>query len=140
MSVKDSFALDACAVLAFLLFAPGYDIVRELCRRSERGEIALYMHNLNLLEVYYGVRRVSGEPVATVTLEKIRRLPIIFTPEIDGEMFIEAGRLKTNYKMSIADAVLLSAASVIEATVVTSDHHELDAVEKAESIRFLWIR
>jgi predicted nucleic acid-binding protein len=98
------------------------------------------MHNLNLLEVYYGIRRANGEAFAAIRLKQIQRLPVTFLPEIEGVSFIEAGRLKSCYKMSLADAVLLAEASVRGARVVTSDHHELDAVEPAERIRFFWIR
>jgi predicted nucleic acid-binding protein len=138
--VKDSYALDACAVIAYLSNEPGLDKVEDLFFRAERGEISLYMHNLNLLEVYYGVRRAYGAKQAAKTLNDINALPVSFVPEIGGVFFIEAGRLKASYKMSLADAVLVATASVIGATVITSDHHELDTVDKAESIRFLWIR
>ena len=136
----DSYVLDACAIIAFLLKEPGGDKVRGLLRRAEREEVRFFMHNLNLLEVYYGLRRANGEAFATVRLSQIRHLPVTFVPEIDGEGFIEAGRLKSAYKFSLADAVLLAEASIRGAFVVTSDHHELDVVEAAEQIRFFWIR
>jgi predicted nucleic acid-binding protein len=119
---------------------PGGDKVHELLRRAEREEVRLFMHNLNLLEVYYGLRRANGETFATVRLNQIRCLPVMFVPEIESEGFIEAGRLKSMYKFSLADAVLLAAASIRDAFVITSDHHELDGVEAAERIRFFWIR
>ena len=138
--MSDFYILDACAIIAFLLKEPGSDEMRGLFRSAERSEIKIFMHNLNLLEIYYGLRRTFGEVFSSVRLEYMKHLPITFLPEIGGDSFIEAGRLKASYKISLADAILLSEASVLRAVVVTADHHELDAVEKAEPIKFFWIR
>ena len=134
------YILDACAIIAFLLKEPGGDKIRALFRSAEKSEVQIFLHNLNLLEIYYGLRRSFGEVSSSVRLDYIKHLPIRFLPEIGGDSFIEAGRLKASYKISLADAILLSEASVLGATVVTADHHELDAVEKVEPIKFFWIR
>jgi predicted nucleic acid-binding protein len=52
----------------------------------------------------------------------------------------EAGRLKATYKISMADALLLAHGIENNATIITSDHHELDIVEQSENIDFLWFR
>jgi hypothetical protein len=54
-------------------------------------------------------------------------------------IFHEAARLKSSYKCAIADAIGLAAAKELSATFVTSDHSELEAVEKSEQIPFLWL-
>ena len=138
--MNDYYILDACSVIAFLSKELGGAEVRTLFRRAEKGEIKIFMHNLNLLEIYYGLRRVHGEVSSRVRLDYIKHLPMTFLSEIGGDSFIEAGRLKAEYKISLADAVLLSEASILGAMVVTADHHELDAVEKVEPIKFVWIR
>jgi predicted nucleic acid-binding protein len=56
------------------------------------------------------------------------------------EVYYEAGRLKAEYKISLADAIGLSTAICLNATFVTSDHHELEKVEQDEAVPFLWIR
>jgi predicted nucleic acid-binding protein len=73
-------------------------------------------------------------------LEKIKRTPILVIPEIDDKVFLEAGRLKAAYKISLADSIAVASASVSGAALITADHHELDAVEATERIRFFWIR
>jgi len=45
-------------------------------------------------------------------------------------------RLKVFYKCSIADAISLATAIEFSGKFVTSDHHELEAVEKSEAISF----
>jgi PIN domain nuclease of toxin-antitoxin system len=117
--MNTSYILDACAVIAFLSNEIGADEVEDLFCRAKIGKISLFMHNINVLEVYYGVRRVYGESFAAFRLTNIQQLPITFLPEIGGIPFIEAGRLKSCYKMSLADAVLLAEASIRGAFVVT---------------------
>jgi predicted nucleic acid-binding protein len=70
----------------------------------------------------------------------VLRLPITIIDGIKDEVFREAARIKTQYKMSLADSIALGEASIMGASLLTSDHHEFDAVEKSESISFLWIR
>ncbi|MDR0446149.1 MAG: hypothetical protein LBH17_03835 [Oscillospiraceae bacterium] len=54
---------------------------------------------------------------------------------------IESGRLKSAYKISLADAIALAEASVSGGHCVTADHHEMDKVEQGEpNIKFMWIR
>jgi PIN domain nuclease of toxin-antitoxin system len=76
--MNGAFILDACAVIAFLLKEPGAGKVRDLFQCAGRGEVSLFMHNINVFEVYYGVRRAEGEAVAVDTLNDIKSLPIMF--------------------------------------------------------------
>jgi predicted nucleic acid-binding protein len=136
----DAFVLDACALIAFLSKEPGYANITELLRRAQRSEITLLMHNINLLEVYYDLRRAYGEITANAQLSNIRLLPVVFIPEVDGDCFMEAGRLKTNYRLSLADSIAISTAVVHNAAIVTCDHHEMNVIDKKEGIEFYWIR
>jgi len=60
--------------------------------------------------------------------------------EITDEIFMEAGRLKASYKISLADSFALAEASTSGGILLTADHHEFDAVEKRENISIFWIR
>jgi predicted nucleic acid-binding protein len=138
--MNSAFILDACAVIAFLSKEEGSDNLRELFLRARLKEIRVFMHNLNSLEVYYGLYRTYGEGAANAKLNLLKHLPIVFVSEISGPMFKEAGRLKASYKMSLADAIMVAEASILGAAVVTSDHHELDAIDQREDIDFYWFR
>ena len=65
---------------------------------------------------------------------------VISISEFDKTLFPEAGRLKASYKISLADAIALAQTSISDGELLTSDHHEFDAIEKHEGIRFHWIR
>jgi predicted nucleic acid-binding protein len=94
------------------------------------------------LEVYYGFYRDAGSDAATEMLGDVNAAEIeIIGAENDRRIFLEAGRLKASYKMSLADAIFLATAQVDNLIALTADHHEFDAVELREkSIRFEWIR
>jgi len=49
--VKENFILDACALIAYFKQEPGYEDVIQFFDRADEGEISLFMHKLNLLEV-----------------------------------------------------------------------------------------
>jgi PIN domain nuclease of toxin-antitoxin system len=129
--------LDACALIAVLNDEPGRDIVVEVVNRPD-ADVAL--NKINLLEVYYNIYRHRGKAMADSFLQKIRQSPVRILSEITDAVFLEAGRLKTTYRISLADAIALAEASVSDAFLVTSDHHEFDTIEAAEDISFLWIR
>ena len=98
------------------------------------------MNKLNLLEVYYDVYRSVGKENADDVLSEFMKRPVTIVSEISDEVFTEAGRLKASYRISLADSIVLAEASVSGASLLTADHHEFDAVEKTERIKFHWIR
>jgi predicted nucleic acid-binding protein len=134
------YVLDACAMLAVLSKEPGAGKVVAVYKQAASGEARLVMNKLNLLEVYYGLFRAYGKDHADRFLEEVRQSPIIVNHEISDEIFTEAGRLKANYKISLADAIALAEASVSGGNLLTADHHEFDMIEQNENIAFLWIR
>ena len=134
------YALDACALLALLKNENGAEIVENLLVEAAESGHSVCMNKYTLLEVYYGFFREDGEAFAEKQLKAIHESPIAIVEILSDEVFRIAGRLKAKYKISLADAVVLGQGLADGATVVSSDHHELDAVEKGEKIPFLWIR
>ena len=138
--MRDSYVLDACALIAYLSGENGCDVVGAILDAAYVGEAKVSMNKLNLLEVYYDAYRVHGKAAADDMFSKVRELPIMLNPGIGDEIFTEAGRLKATYRLSLADSVALAEASASDSTLLTADHHDLDLVEKNENIRFHWIR
>jgi predicted nucleic acid-binding protein len=133
------YILDACALLAFIKGERGDDVVWDVLFRASTGGTLAIMHEINLLEVYYGFYRERGKTYAE---QKIAESSDFFTT-IQGltpPVFAEAGRLKASYKISLADSIALAEASISGGSFVTADHHELDVIEKRENISFVWIR
>jgi predicted nucleic acid-binding protein len=51
-----------------------------------------------------------------------------------------ATRFKTRYKISLADSFALGLADVLDADIVSADHHEFEPVEKAGENSVVWFR
>ncbi|MDK2881142.1 MAG: uncharacterized protein PWQ99_917 [Clostridia bacterium] len=54
----------------------------------------MFLHRLNLLEVYYGIYREVGPEISEQVLAKIRALPVTEVTEITQEVFLESGSLR----------------------------------------------
>ena len=108
--------------------------------KASLGEIRLTMNKLNLLEVYYHLIRAYGKEHADQFYREVKKLPIGIYHEISDEVFMEAGRLKTTYKISLADSIALAQTFTSGGILLTADHHEFDVIEGHENIRFHWIR
>lgn len=138
--MKKGYVFDACALIAFLSGEQGAEVVESLLKQAARGQCTLYMHKLNLLEIYYGVFKADGEAIADSVYENIVRLPLHVTDGFDEKLFKEAGRLKATYKISLADAVALAETKKRKALLVTCDHHEFDVIDRKGEAHFCWIR
>jgi predicted nucleic acid-binding protein len=134
-----NYILDACALIAFLNNKAGQEIVADLLKKAQKGEVAIYMNIVNLIEVYYGYIRDVGRDNAMYILERIYAAPITIRETISKPIFHEASRLKSSYKCSVADCIGLATAVALGGTFVTGDHHELEAVEQNEHIPILWL-
>ncbi len=138
--MKDSYCLDACALIAFLCDEPGADVVEQLLIEAERKNISLIMHRINLLEVYYGIEKSEGKSRADEILKSIYDLPITFIDKINDRIFFTASYFKSNYRLSLADAIALATSKTRKAKLVSSDHHEFDVLERNNEINIKWIR
>ena len=132
--------MDACALIALIQQEDGADIVENILVEAMDGLCVVSMHRLNLLEVYYGYLRTDGKEVADKHISMIENSCINISETITKKIMVDAGLLKTSYNLSLADTIALALAKSEQAVLVTSDHHELDAVEKGSDIDFLWIR
>jgi len=138
--VTEKYLLDACAVIAYLNDEEGADKIEGLLWESAQRSKVLFLHEVNLLEVYYGVYRDEGEQLAEETYNTVVNLPIKIVAGLKKNVFKEAGRLKAIYKVSLADSIALAAAKVRRIPLVTCYHHEFDGIQEKNELDFLWIR
>ncbi len=129
--------MDACAVIALLRGEPGGDRMRDLLLDPET-EASL--HAANLGEVYYlALRRNEAE--AKKTIEHVLQLGIQLRRDLDDDFVQMAGKWKAhNRLLAYADAFVLALAERDGATVVTTDHGELDPIAAQGAIPFFWLR
>ena len=138
--MSTTYVVDACALLAFLNDESGANMFDALLQQVKIGECTLFMHTLNVLEIYYGVFREDGQAKAEDVLAKILALPMTIVENLSEAVFKEAGRLKAVYRVSLADAIALAEAKTRHTHLVTSDHHEFDPIEQQKDVKFYWIR
>ena len=137
--MNNVYVLDACALIALLKDENGADSVSAIYEKAERGDAVLLMNRINLFEVYYGFYKDKGKDYAEKIMKGVMQ-SVVSICEFNKEVFIEAGKFKANYKISLADSVALAQAEVSNGALLTADHHEFDIIEKSESINFCWIR
>jgi len=138
--MNDLYVFDACSLISVLSNEKGADVVKNLLQKAVNGEIKILMHKVNFLEVYYYIYKRYNESVALNLLQDIIISPIKLDNEITDDILIKAGRLKSLYKMSLADSIGLAETIINGGYFVTADHHELDIVEKKEHLKIIWIR
>jgi len=129
-----------CITCAYIYDEVGSDVVESALNQADESMTVLYMNKLNLFEVYYDILRSEGLQQAEDFYSMVQISSINVIDGLSDFVFREAGRIKTQYKMSLADSIALGEASVLGATILTSDHHEFDIVEQSEKIKFAWIR
>jgi len=138
--MNEIYVLDACSLIALLTNEDGADVIKELLQRAVDSKIEVLMHKINLFEVYYDTYKVYGEEKAIKLLDDIKTTPIRIITEITDDILIKAGRLKSLYKMSLADSIGLAEAIINNGCFVTADHHELKIVQENEKIKILLFR
>jgi predicted nucleic acid-binding protein len=116
------------------------DKVMALIDGADKGKVSLYMHAVNRIEVGYRFYRELNEADYRNLLAHINTLPIQRIDVVDTAITDEAVRLKARYHIPIGDAIGLATTVALGGTFVTSDHHELEAVEQSEAISFFWFR
>ena len=128
------FILDACALIALLAGEPGAEKVRDIIQDAIDGKITLKINQINLLEVYYYVINVYDQNEADKALMKIKEFPIEIIVGLNGNVFNEAGRIKSKYKIPLGDSIAVAECIVEKGTLVTSDHSDFEKVKDTEKI------
>jgi len=133
------FVLDACALIALVKNEEGANIVADIYRSANNGSVGLYINRINLLEVYYGFYRDKGKEYALDIMKQVEASSVLIS-EFDRDILLEAGRLKATYKFSLADSIVIAQTILLNGFILTSDHHEFDAIDGKENLVFNWIR
>ncbi len=118
----------------------GSEKIGTIFYKANHGKINLIVHSINLLEIYYYLIRKQGIKQAETILDYINKLPITIEYNFNEELLKIAGKLKSNYKISLADSVAASLSISKKASLLTSDHHEFEVLQKRKELNIEWIR
>lgn len=120
------YVLDACAMIALLRRETGETVV---WNHLTDPAATCYAHAINFCEVSYDFYRDAGEMAAQSAIHDLKALGINDRSDFDEAFWQEAGRLKAVHrKVSLADCCAIALTNRVGGTLLTSDHHELDAI------------
>ena len=136
----DVFLLDACAIIAYFKTEPGEELVVDYLKWATNGRVQLHIHAATVYEVYYQYLRDVSFARAQEVWQELTMMPLTILYTFDEAFLRQAAEFKARHRMSVADSFLLSQAKRLNASIITSDHHEFDAVEQAGLSRFTWMR
>src|SRR6185437_10246600 len=137
---KEVYVLDSCALIAYLRNEEGILNLIETFKKAIEKSCVINIHSASVAEVYYDSLRVSGKIKADRILKDLDSLPLIRLNSLSITFIRKIGYFKVNHKVSFADCIILALASVKKAIVISSDHHEFDAIKKTKDLSFHWIR
>jgi predicted nucleic acid-binding protein len=135
--VAATHCLDACAVIAYLRNEAGAGVLKEMI---EQPTTFLAMHVCNLEEVYYDFFRADRLTAAQTAWTNTLALPLALRRDTDDTFIQRVGVLKVEERISFADAFALALAERLNIPLITTDHHEFDAIERKGHFRFMWLR
>jgi PIN domain nuclease of toxin-antitoxin system len=130
--------LDASAVIAFLRDEPGAAVVERYFGPENHS---VYMHALNLCEVYYDFLRAAGESSAEGAVQDILLLGVRERNDMASDFWRAIGRIKAEHRrVSLADCCALALAGSLGAVLLTADRHELEPLSRASVCAVEFIR
>jgi len=138
--LSNIYILDACALIALLAGEHGAENVKKIIQEAIDGKINIKINQINLLEVYYKVCNVYDQNEANKTMIKIREFPLEIIIGLKDDVFNEAGRIKSKYKIPLGDSIAVAECIIGNGILVTSDHNDFEKIEKKENIKINWFR
>jgi predicted nucleic acid-binding protein len=86
----------------------GADNIQKLFQKTIDRQAVLLMNKYNFLEVYYKIYRAYGRLEAEKLFTTMEQMPIKINDTLTDGIFKEAGRLKSKYKISLADSMAIA--------------------------------
>jgi len=112
--------LDAWAILALIFKEePAAKTVRDLFMKSS-SKSPVYISWISLGEVYYTIARKKGLKAAIETLQDIEKLTIRSQVPSKSDI-LSAAKIKSEHRLSYADAFAVSLAQKIDGIIYTGD-------------------
>ncbi len=134
----DFLVFDACSLIALADDEVGADVIENYL--ADENNIC-YVHSMNLCEVYYHARRKGTEKEAKEFITELLDIGFIERNDLDIQFWQEVGNLKAIHKkVSLADCCAVALAKKLNATLITSDHHEMETLAQQGVCRISFFR
>lgn len=130
--MSHKYIFDTSAVITYFTGEPGAEIVREILINAEKKQAEVIIPYITLIEFYYINCKRSGEEVANQRYVYLKSLPATFADYINEPYIVESGRIRANYSLSLADAMIAAYAVIENATLVHKDPEYLPLEKEIE--------
>ncbi len=103
-------------------------------------ESACYAHAINVYEVYRDSLARGTAAEADQAITELLEAGITIREDFDAALWKDAAQRKVTHRMSTADSIGIALANRLSADFVSTDHHELDAVNDSGAYVVTFIR
>ncbi len=118
--MSEKIVFDSFAILSFFKGEKSSKIVQDKIEQVQNGKLSGFLTTVNLAEIYYIIWREKGEEDAETAAESIKDWGIKLV-SIDENLAKEAGSIKANHPLSLADAFAAAVTKNENATLLTGD-------------------
>jgi len=118
--VSEKIVFDSFAILSFFKGEKGSKIVQDKIEQVQNGKLSGFIAAVNLAEIYYIIWREKGEEDAETAAQSIKDWGVKLV-SIDENLAKEAGSIKANHSLSLADAFAAAVTKNENATLLTGD-------------------
>jgi predicted nucleic acid-binding protein len=140
-SVKQTLVFDAGPLIDYLEGVDSAPMVKSAIEAAARGEAVLFAHAANLTEVFYHFARLSDVVTARDALATLATDGIERREDMDEAFCEDAGQLKAQWRrVSLADCCGVALARRLAGDFITTDRHELTALEAGGVAKITFIR
>lgn len=116
----ESYILDTSAIFAFTDQEEGWKEVGKLLDDALATKNVLSIGSISLMEVYYISLTEQNEDKAAELVALIKSWPVKWLYP-DERVLLQAGKLKSVHRLSVADALIAAMAKLYHATLVHKD-------------------
>jgi len=125
-------------MLAYLRGETGADVVERAL--SSNGELC-FAHAINVCEVYYKIKRVSGEDRASSAVQDLKDMGLVVREDLHEAFWRDVGSCKASINaIPLADCFVVALANSLGAEAMTADHGDFGHIEKEGLCRVTFIR
>ncbi len=133
--MSEKIVLDSFALVSLFHKEPGWERVQRALYDQEKAGRRAFLNWINWGEFFYVVKRRVGAAKAAEAMRLLDQLPIDLFP-VDQGLVQAAAEVKSEHRVSYADAFCVVTAMRLGGTVLTSDA-EFKSVEHLIKIRWL---
>lgn len=127
----DTFLLDTSALLTFIEDEAGAERVEQVLTQGQ-----VWLPWLVLLEATYITQQEQGEAEAEHRYALVKQLPVTILWEIEEPTLLTAARLKADYRLSLADAII-AAFAIQQSSVLLHKDPEFETISDQVTLEAL---